>query len=634
MATKNRVLHRSNRPITAFTRRLLPVLIGSTIGINQAQAIEFNLGEIEGRFESQISVGASWRLDHIDRNLISSENGGLSSGSGSYDDGNQNFKQGDTFSQIVKGVHDLELSYGNTGVFARAKYWYDAELNDGSRPHGHAPNAYIPGADLDDSNFNDYSKFAGFEILDAYWYGGFDIGEKPLDVRIGRQVVNWGESTFVQGGLNSINPIDVNAFRRPGAEVKEGLLPVNMAFASFGVTDNLSIEGFYQLEWEATAIDGCGTYFSNIDFAAEGCNGIRIPLNGLADQQYFNPAVTNAAFGFDPVIYRNADGRREADDDGQFGVSARYFAENLNNTEFGLYFAKYHSRLPVTSAVNTNTDLATFNTITGNTFAAVLGATGDAALAADAANLAGFGTLVDTTYFTSYPEDIEMLGLSFSTNIGDVAWSGEVSHKRDVPIQINGPLLVSAILRQHAGGSGNAAADALIANAGQGGTIQGYSELDVTQVQTSFIKFYDRVLGASRLTMVGELAWTHVHGLDEDANALKLGRNGAFSYNAGDNDGFVTQDSYGYIVRANLNYPNAFAGVNLTPQISFKHGLEGYGPQPGASFNEDEKTLGLSLTADYLNKYRVQLSYTDFFGGKYNSLEDRDFLSLSASVSF
>ncbi len=649
MAIKNRILQCSRNQVPLYTKKLLPLLIAATATSTQTQAVEFNLGEIEGRFDSQISVGASWRLDDPSSNLISTVNGGTSKGSGSYDDGNQNFEQGETFSQIVKGIHDLELSYENMGFFARAKYWYDIELEDGDRAHGHTANLYVPNSQLNDSNFNDFSKFSGFELLDAYWYGNFDIGDKPLDVRLGRQVVNWGESTFIQGGLNAINPFDVNAFRRAGAEVKEGLLPVNMAFASFGISDNLSIEGFYQIKWEPTAIDGCGTYFSNIDFAAEGCNGIRIPLP-LNDQQYFTPTISTAALGFDPVIYRNTDGRREADDDNQFGFAARYFAENLNNTEFGLYFSNYHSRLPVTSAVNTTTTATTFGTTAqaagaaaGNAAAqAVLAAGGTpqqaneaaAAAGAQAGRIAGIGTLVDTTYFTSYPEDIQMIGLSFNTNVGDVAWSGEISHKKDVPVQINGPLLVAAILQQYAGGSGNTSADALVAGAGPGGTINGYSQFDVTQVQTSFIKFYDQILGASRLALIGEAAWTHVHDLDEGANALKYGRNGAFGYAAGETAGFVTQDSYGYVLRANLEYPDAFAGVNLKPQISFKHGLEGYGPQPGAAFNEDEKTLGLSLTAEYLNKYTVQISYTDYFGGDFNSIEDRDFISLSASVSF
>ncbi len=657
MAIKNRILRRSKNHSQAFTRRLLPILVGTAISINQAQAVEFNLGEIEGRFDSQISIGASWRMKDPSSNLISTFNGGTSLGSGSYDDANQNFRQGKTFSQIVKGVHDLDLSYDNMGFFARAKYWYDAELESGSRAHGHAANSYVPGAELDDSGFNDFAKFSGFEILDAYWYGAFDLGEKPLDVRIGRQVVNWGENTFVQGGMNVINPFDVNAFRRAGAEVKEGLLPVNMVFASLGVTDNLSVEGFYQLEWEQTAIDGCGTYFSNSDFAAQGCNGIRITLP-LNDQQYFTPAISTATLGFDPVIYRNSNaGLVEADDHGQFGLSAKYFAENLNSTEFGFYFARYHSRLPVTSAYNSSTSAAAFGAaaVAGATAAATQAATqivaagGDpttpqsqaiiSAAQARGAQLGGIRSLSDTTYMTSYPEDIEMIGMSFNTNIGDVAWSGEISHKRDVPVQINGPLLVAAVMRQHMPAlgqtaSGNAAADALVRNAGPGNLVQGYSEFDITQAQTTFVKFYDQVLGASRLSLVGELAWTHVHGLDEGANALKYGRNGAYGYTAGDTEGFVTQNSFGYVARANLTYPNAFAGVNLTPQISFKHGLKGYGPQPGAAFNEDAKTLGFSLTADYLNKYSVQLSYTDYFGGDYNEMEDRDFLSLSASVSF
>ncbi|NRP58602.1 DUF1302 domain-containing protein [Marinobacterium sp. xm-d-564] len=594
MAIKNRLLQRSKNHSPVFTRRLLPLLVGTAISINQAQAVEFNLGEIEGRFDSQISVGASWRMDDPSSSLISPVNGGTSKGAGSYDDATQNFKKGETFSQIVKGIHDLELNYENMGVFTRAKYWYDAELESGSRPHGHTANSYTPDTELDDSGFNDYAKFSGFEILDAYWYGAFDLGEKPLDVRIGRQVVNWGESTFIQGGLNAINPVDVNAFRRAGAEVKEGLLPVNMAFASLGLTDNLSVEGFYQIEWEPTAIDGCGTFFSTADFVAEGCDGIRINT-AINDQTYFaHPA--------DLVVERTADGIREADDDGQFGFALRYFAEELNNTEFGFYAARYHNRLPIASGVK-NINLAHRSEI----------------------------PTLASQYYTVYPEDIIMGGVSFNTNIGDVAWSGEISHKKDVPMQINGTSLIAGILTN--GTTGNPALDAHVAG-GSGTDIDGFERFDITQLQTSLISFHDQVLGASRLTLVGELGWTHVHGLDESANALKFGRHGSFGYAAGDNDGFVTQDSYGYVLRANLNYPNAFAGVNLTPQISFKHGIEGYGPAPGAAFREGEKTLGLSLTADYLNKYSFQLGYTDYFGGDYNELEDRDFISLSASVSF
>jgi hypothetical protein len=91
-------------------------------------------------------------------------------------------------------------------------------------------------------------------------------------VRLGKQVVSWGESTFILNGINSINPIDVSAFRRPGAEIKEGLIPVNMFYVSQSLTDNLSAEAFYQLEWDQTVLDNCGTFFSSTDVVADGCD--------------------------------------------------------------------------------------------------------------------------------------------------------------------------------------------------------------------------------------------------------------------------------------------------------------------------------------------------------------------------
>ncbi len=89
--------------------------------------------------------------------------------------------------------------------------------------------------------------------------------------------MSWGESTFIGSGINSINPIDVSAFRRPGAEIKEGLIPVNMFYVSQSLTDNLSAEAFYQIEWDQTVVDNCGTFFSQPDIIADGCdNNLRV----------------------------------------------------------------------------------------------------------------------------------------------------------------------------------------------------------------------------------------------------------------------------------------------------------------------------------------------------------------------
>ncbi len=229
-----------------------------------AEAVEFKWGEVEGSFNSQISVGASWRMEDMEPRLVTPGNapGFGTASTGTADDGDLNYKDGDVYSLILKGVHDFELRKGDFGLFLRGKYWYDEELSKGSRPHGNSANQYTPKEKLPDGGFDDFAQASGLELLDAFVYGTFYLGEAgaPLDIRIGRQVASWGESTFIQNGINSINPIDVSAFRRPGAEIKEGLLPVAMITASAGVTDALSIDVFYQLEWEKTVIDGCGTW--------------------------------------------------------------------------------------------------------------------------------------------------------------------------------------------------------------------------------------------------------------------------------------------------------------------------------------------------------------------------------------
>jgi len=224
-----------------------------------AVAGEFQWGDWEGSFNSQISIGAGWRMSDMEPRLVTPGNapGFGEASTSTADDGDLNYKDGEAYSIILKGVHDLELRKGDFGVFLRGKYWYDMALADDKRPHGNSVNLYTPDQSLDDSQFDDYAQASGLELLDAFVYGTFYLGENgmPLDLRLGRQVASWGESTFIQNGINSINPIDVSAFRRPGAEIKEGLLPVAMFTISAGLTDALSFDAFYQLEWEKTRIE-------------------------------------------------------------------------------------------------------------------------------------------------------------------------------------------------------------------------------------------------------------------------------------------------------------------------------------------------------------------------------------------
>ncbi len=243
----------------------------------QSNAVDFYFSGKPGvsvQVNSQLSLGASWRTEDAKQALIGSENGGTGS-TGDSDDGNLNFDKGQTFSQILKGSHDMQMTMENFGAFTRFKYWTDTELADGNRAHGNASNAYAQDQPLSDDGFSNNAKFSGVTLLDAYVFAALDVAQMPVDIRLGRQVLSWGESTFIQGGLNASNPIDVSALRRPGATLKEGLLPVGMAYFSVGASENLSIEAFYQYEWAKTEIDGCGTLFA-VDFVASGCDVIAL----------------------------------------------------------------------------------------------------------------------------------------------------------------------------------------------------------------------------------------------------------------------------------------------------------------------------------------------------------------------
>ena len=593
------------KPYWRLAKLPLAVSLASTIAA-PAFGVSFNIGEIEGQFDSQLSVGASWSMRGADPSLVGARNGGEAS-SQTGDDGRLNFKKGETFSKIFKGTHDLELKYGDTGVFVRGKYWYDFELKDESRL------LY----DIDDSNRKTAAQSSGVQLLDAFLYHNYTIADLPGSVRVGKQVVSWGESTFIQNSINTINPVDVSAFRRPGAEIKEGLIPVNMFYVSQSLTDNLSAEVFYQLEWDQTVLDNCGTFFA-VDVVQDGCVD-RLAVNG---SDFGGPGSPGYRY-----VGRMPD--KDARDSGQYGIALRWFVEELNNTEFGFYTMNYHSRTPILS-YKAGQSVYLFpgsveNPATGELFA---------------------------KYGLEYPEDIRLHGVSFATNVGSTAVNGELSYRPNMPMQINTiDLTLASIAQGPIAGllgvptnlpiytSGHAAF-------GAGETLTGYVRKPMTQAQVSVTQFVDQVAGAERLTLVGEVGYTHVSNLGK--NELRFGRAPEFGAGAYpdnslctgianpanpqncDDKGFFTNTSWGYRLRAVLDYNSVFAGVNLKPSLSWSHDVDGYGP----TFNEGNKAISLGLDAEYQNTYTASLSYTDFFGGEYNTNIDRDFVALSFGMNF
>ena len=381
------------------------------------------------------------------------------------------------------------------------------------------------------------------------------------------------------------------------------------------------MEAFYQLEWDQTIADNCGTFFSGADVVQDGCDmnyNILGPFSAAQTAGLRQAGLTVTDEGL--MVPRGGD--RDARDSGQFGLALRWLGDA---TEYGAYFMNYHSRTPNLSMKNTSNP-----TVIGGALAS---AGTNPALAQ--ALLLGNGE-----YFLEYPEDLRLYGLSFSTTLPTgTAWSGELSYRPNMPIQMNttdvtGRLALSFVEALLAGGDPSAQA---------GAETHGYNRKEVTQLQTTFTHFFDQVLGAGRVTVVGEIGYAHVGGL-ESRRDVRYGRDAIYGSPAGTQasnlaseaaygwDGFVTANSWGYRLRALADYNNVFAGVNLTPNISFSHDVDGYGPN--GLFNEGSKAVSVGVDAVYQNMYTASLSYTDFFGGDYNTLVDRDFLAFSVGVNF
>jgi hypothetical protein len=587
-------------PPAELAPALLAVLAAS-VAMPSARAVELRSDDtgIVGSLDTTVTLGASLRVQDRDDALIGVANGGRAN-SINIDDGNLNFDKGDLTSLAAKVTHELDLNWRNFGFFGRVFYFYDAAIMD---------------LEPERTKFTSQAKDAAgrdIELLDAYATGDFAVASRPLSVRFGNQVINWGESTFIQNGINIINPVDVTKLRVAGAELRDALEPVLALDTSLRLTESLSLEGFWQLEEKTTEIEPAGTFFSTNDFASPG--GKRVFLGFGQPPITDNPPLppgSNPPIG--TSIPRSSDD--EATDAGQFGLALRYFAQYLNDTEFGLYYIRHHSRLPLISART--------GTLAG-------------LLAGDYAESA--------RYFVEYPEDVDLVGASFNTSLGasGLAVQGEFSYRFDQPLQVDDTELLFAGLSPV-----NPAVfgQSQLGSFGFEEKISGFRRKDVVQAQMTATQLFGPKLGADQWVVLGEVGGTYIRNM-ESKNELRYDGPGTFTSGnpvftqlglqpATTTDGFADDFSWGYRVLMRAEYLGALGPVNLTPQIAFAHDVDGTTPQPLGNFVEGRKAVTLSLGASYLNSLQGEVSYTNFFGGgDFNLINDRDFVSISVSYFF
>ena len=703
-----------NDLIRRYVARSLPIVATLALASPAAYAWDFQNddGTFSGSWDTTLTYGQAWRIESRDCRLIAIADGGCGR-SPNIDDGNLNYDT-DMFARALKVLTELSLNYRGVGAFVRASALYDDAADNTRR---------TPLADSSEDLVVSYGR-----LLDAFVYAKFDIGDMNAELRLGRQVVSWGESTFIQNGINVINHFDVSALRVPGSELKEAFLPQELVNFSLQFNDNWSAQAIYITDWNATVPEPAGSYFSSNDFAPVGGSKVVLGFGSFSDQGVdFRPLGGPYITNFQTV---NRLATQKPSDSGQYGFNLKYFAPDFNNgTEFGLFFLNYHSRLPLISgmtgtqqgvgnafgalnavgaaaqglaaglsapaAIATAANLAVQRSAAAGGNLSLATATQYATIGANtqiaggdvtnqASNIATHEYALTAGYFTEYPEDIKLIGLSFNTQLqwGGIALQGEVAYRQDVPLQFDDVELLFAALTPFEQGlatlrntplpttcpEGVPAASTLT-HCGQLGSfglnqkVAGWDLYDTYQVQFTATKTFSNILAASQMVLVAEAGLTHVQDMPDKLtggpNDRGLRFNGPGTNVSGNyelrgrhcptlnaaaclglnlvepQNRFADATSYGYRVAGRLEYPGLMGPWNVLPRFNWQHDVSGTTPGPGGNFVEGRYGLTLGVAANLLAKWEVDMSWTKFGGaGRFNDLNDRDFVAATVKFSF
>jgi hypothetical protein len=629
-------------------------LIATTPG---ARAFEYTSGDWQINLDTTLSSTESIRTSPIDPRFVGVANGGQY-GTANADNGNLNFKQGDLVGATQRVTTEFQAKKDDYGVFVRATAFYDPIYDSESHTFPLARAAVRDvGADA--------------RLLDAYVFGRPEFLGHPFDIRIGNQALNWGESTFIQFGINSITPLDTTALHVPGSELRTAFLPIPALDLKTEITSDVTIEGFWQPYWTRYKLDPSGSFFSEIDGLTDG--GTYSNYFSLYPDQYRTRQVVNLipqANPFGGAIAKSDDRHPTGVD--EFGFALRANVPDMNDAEFGLYYEHYDSRTPFASFRTGSPNISG----QGN----ILPTVGLFDLLHLPALYAS-KTYSDTdSFFADYPKDIHLLGASWNfTAPGGVAIQGEISHRFNQPIQlaasdlalaVNAPAicllaqnpLFTAVVEPACVA---ARTDPVIAAAGGvpgfNGTFQGWVRKPVTQIQTTATKLFSAIpsLDINSIALIGEVGLNYVSDFGDRRlyNApYSTSDNSAYTLSATVNTkpsvpdvnytighlsrkGFASAFSGAYTVAAIIDMPNVLPyGIGMKPTVSLQHDFVGTSPTGANVFVANTAAASVGVSFSYLQAWKLDVQYTNHFpvfaGGKFYGQIDRDFFSTALSYEF
>ncbi len=589
-----------------------------------SHAFEFNVGEWRGFVDTTFTASAAMRVE-----------GNSDFGTADPTGRNNLFKDaGDVYSSPLSLLTDIGIRKDNYGFFTRAAYTYDPTIMDedcsncfrpnvwpfpaggtGSPassvlhgvPFGGTPVSVVDG--IDDKAQN----LAGnrFVLLDLFFHAGWDVGEHPLNVRVGKQVINWGESNIMGGGISQMmNPTDLSKATTPGTDVKETLTPQESVYLNFGFTDNISLEAYYTWNWRESTFIGVGTYFSPFDFLGAG----------------YNPDL------FVRGIEKS--GKSEPENGGQWGINMHFVIPSWNYADLGIYWVRSHAHSPY------------------------IGLNENYVPRPDPARP---GAMTLAGYQWIYPEDQDTYAISLNgEGPFDTSFAVEFNLKEKfydtrecrnlfgiggIGVPDLGGIPVSAIFGFPLAGQGGVGTQGVTPGCDVGAS-NVYTFLGNLTKSAGTDLF-----GADKINLVFDMAAVWIPELHFDGGAAAGGRdrvNASATSPTGQSthigdpgffkgvDGLdrpLTEFSWGYTAVMGLEYPNLFWNLTVKPTVIFVHHVEGYTPFQGGAMVENQRTIVSKLTFDYQSQTSVDLQYVTWLGTA-GTNASRDNVSITFKYSF
>lgn len=366
------------RPVTAYK-----FLAGSILALYGAGTAAFEVPtsnpDLTVRFDNTIQYNAGWRMEGSNKAFT---------GSPVYDETEATFRRGDMMLNRVDLLTELDVVYKRRhGVRISAAGWYDHAYS-GKRPRVNP--------DFDGTGAYSSGKFSGDakrfhhgpsgEILDAFVFTGFDLGETSVNIRLGKHNVFWGESLFTpfHGISYSQGPLDgLKGASNPSVTAKEVFMPINQISVQVQPTPELSFSAQYAFQWKANRLPEGGTYFGASDHLWNGPDRLFLANHPLAGPLF-------ASRGKDVTPSKNSGNN--------FGLGMQWSPAWLDGT-LGLYYRKFHETMPWPSVL----EIAPPSPL-------------------------------PVGYHQSYAKNTEMYAMSLGRNIGSVSVGSELVYRKNTAL--------------------------------------------------------------------------------------------------------------------------------------------------------------------------------------------------------